>query len=58
MRRWARNMHGALDHDEFVEHVQSEVASAKISEDQGRIAIDESARLSELMESTPTGNTS
>lgn len=46
MRQWARTMHDALNHDEFVEHVESEIRSAKITAEQGRVAIKESEQLS------------
>lgn len=45
MRRWALNMHGALDHDEFVEIVEAEVRAEKITHQQGATAIEESLRL-------------
>jgi hypothetical protein len=56
MRQWALNMHGALDHDEFVEHVESEVAAQKITEDQGRIAVEESERLTSSERWNATGD--
>ncbi len=52
MRQWARTMNGALNHDEFVELVESEVRSQKITDEQGRVAIKESERLSNAAEST------
>lgn len=46
MNRWARTMRQVLDHDEFVELVESEVRSEKITSEAGEIALAESQRLS------------
>ena len=50
MRQWARNMSGALDHEEFVELVKGEVAADQISSDLAEIAIAESCRLSTVQQ--------
>ena len=50
MRQWARNMCGALSHEEFVELVKGEVATDQISSDLAEIAIAESCRLSTVQQ--------
>jgi hypothetical protein len=50
MRQWARNMSGALDHDEFAELVNAEVLSHKITRELAQFAIDESLRLRGMQE--------
>ena len=51
MRQWARNMHGVLDHEEFVQFVEADVRAEKITEEQGRVAIDESQQLAAVDDS-------
>lgn len=45
MKRWAQNMMGPLEYDEFAEIVESERGRAVITDDQAQVALDEARRL-------------